>query len=157
MAVMNKKGKKDTPSISTSSLPDIIYMLLFFFMVTTVMREVELKVKVNVPEASEIQKLEKKSLISFIYIGPPTDKLQEKFGDASRIQLNDNFSSLDEVVDFIAAERDKLSESDRNLMTVSLKADRTTRMGIVSDLKTQLRRANALKLSYTAQPPKMDF
>ena len=148
---MKKKGDKSTPTISTSSLPDIIYMLLFFFMVTTVMREVTLYVQVRLPEASEVQKLEKKTLISFIYIGPPTEQMAKKFGDSPRIQLNDSYSTVDQVVDFVAAERDKLSEADRNQMTISLKSDRNVRMGIVTDLKQQLRRANALKLSYTAQ------
>ena len=151
MAVMKKKGDKQTPTISTSSLPDIIYMLLFFFMVTTVMREMTLYVQVRLPEASEVQKLEKKTLISFIYIGPPTEQMQKKWGDSPRIQLNDSFSTVDQVVDFVAAERDKLSEADRNQMTISMKSDRNVRMGIIVDLKQQLRRANALKLSYTAQ------
>ncbi len=155
MAVMKKKGNKDTPTISTSSLPDIIYMLLFFFMVTTVMREVTLQVLVGLPVASEVQKLEKKSLISFIYVGPPTVALQKQFGDSPRIQLNDSFSKLGQVIDFVAAERDKLSESDSNQMTVSLKADKNVRMGIITDIKQELRRANALKLSYTAYKHKV--
>ncbi|MEG1634540.1 MAG: biopolymer transporter ExbD, partial [Rikenellaceae bacterium] len=77
---MKKKGNNEVPTLGTSSLPDIIYMLLFYFMVTTVMREVELKVQVRLPEASEIQKLENKSLISFIYVGPPTRQMQTKWG-----------------------------------------------------------------------------
>lgn len=149
MAVIRKKEKRVPPAISTSSLPDIIYMLLFFFMVTTEMREVTLYVQVQLPAASEVQKLEKKSLISFIYVGPPTKMMQAKFGDSPRIQLNGSYQAVESVVDFIAAERDKLSEADRNQMTVSLKSDKGVRMGIINDLKQQLRRANALKLSYT--------
>ncbi len=151
MAVMKKKGNKSVPAVSTSSLPDIIYMLLFFFMVTTVMREVELQVQIRLPEATEIQKLEKKSLVSYIYVGPPTRAMAAKWGDSPRIQLNGAYKRAAEITDFIAAERDKLSESDRNAMTVSLKADRNIRMGIISDIKQELRKANALKLSYTAQ------
>lgn len=151
MAVMKKKGNKEVPALGTSSLPDIIYMLLFFFMVTTVMREVELKVQVRLPEATEIQKLEKKSLISFIYVGPPTRQMQTKWGDSPRIQLNGSYQLPAQITDFIAAERDKLSEADRNAMTVSLKSDRNVRMGIIVDIKQELRKANALKLSYTAQ------
>ncbi|MFI3322415.1 MAG: biopolymer transporter ExbD [Rikenellaceae bacterium] len=148
---MKKKGNKSVPAVSTSSLPDIIYMLLFFFMVTTVMREVELQVQIKLPEATEIQKLEKKSLVSYIYVGPPTKQLAAKWGDSPRIQLNGAYKQAAEITDFIAAERDKLSESDRNAMTVSLKADRSIRMGIITDIKQELRKANALKLSYTAQ------
>ena len=69
MAVMQKKGKKELPAISTSSLPDVIYMILFFFMVSTSMRDQELLVRYKLPEATEVQKLEKKSLVSYIHIG----------------------------------------------------------------------------------------
>lgn len=151
MAVMKKKGGKSLPPVSTASLPDIVFMLLFFFMVTTTMREVELKVQVRLPEASEIQKLEKKSLVSFIYVGPPSRNLISKMGDRPRIQLNDDFAVLKDILDFVAAERDKLSESDRNAMTISLKVHRDVSMGDVADIKQELRKANALKISYTAQ------
>lgn len=151
MAVMKKKGDKGTPGISTSSLPDIIFMLLFFFMTTTVMRETELKVQVKLPEATEIQKLEKKSLVSYIYIGPPTRAQAAKWGDSPRIQLNDSFKTKEEILDFIAAERDNVSESDRPFLTVNLKVHRDIRMGIVTDVKQELRKANALKISYAAQ------
>ena len=74
MAKFKKKGGKGTPAISTASLPDIIFMLLFFFMVTTTMREATLLVRVVAPQATEVQKLEKKSLVDYIYIGPPLKK-----------------------------------------------------------------------------------
>jgi len=72
---------------------NILAPLLFFFMVTTVMRETTLFVKIRPPEATEVQKLEKKSLVSFIYIGPPTKTAL--YGTEPRIQLNDSFQSLD--------------------------------------------------------------
>ena len=137
--------------ISTASLPDVIFMLLFFFMISTSMREQEVLVSVTAPQATEVQKLEKKSLVSYIYIGQPQPKLRGKFGTASRIQLNDSFSNAKEIGHFIASERDKLSESDRAMMTVSIKADYLTRMGIITDVKQELRKANALKVSYQAQ------
>lgn len=150
MAVMRSKGVKEAPPISTASLPDIIFMILFFFMVTTSMKEVELVVKVQVPEATEIVKLENKSLVSYIYIGPPTEQLQKQFGTAPRIQLNDAFRTASDIGEFVAAERDKMNESDRSKMTVSIKADKNTRMGIITDVKQELRKANALKISYAA-------
>lgn len=151
MAVMKKKGGKGLPPISTASLPDIIFMLLFFFMVTTTMREQELKVGYTLPSASEVQKLEKKSLVSYIHIGKPTRQLQTQWGTASRIQLNDSYKETRDILDFIAAERDKLSENDRASMTVSLKVDVDTNMGVVTDVKQELRRANALRTFYAAQ------
>ena len=150
MAVMKKKGEKGLPPISTASLPDVIFMLLFFFMVTTTMREQELLVKFKLPEGTEVQKLEKKQLASYIYIGPPSQTMAKKFGTAPRIQLNDSYHSALEIGEFIAAEKDKLSEADRAAMTVCIKADDQTRMGIITEVKQELRKANALKVSYAA-------
>lgn len=150
MAVMKKKGDKSVPPVSTASLPDIIFMLLFFFMVTTTMREQELIVRFKLPEATEVQKLEKKSLASYIYIGPPTVQLAAKFGTAPRIQLNDSYHTAAEIGEFIAAEKDKLNESDRAAMTTVLKADHMTRMGIITEVKQELRKANAMKISYAS-------
>ena len=150
MAVIKKKGSKETPAISTSSLPDVIFMLIFFFMVSTQMREQELLVRYRLPAATEIQKLEKKSLVSFIHIGPPSIAMQAKFGNAPKVPLNDSYRTTKDILDFIASERDKLNEADRNAMTVCIKADDQTRMGIITDVKQELRRANALKISYAA-------
>ncbi len=147
---MKKKGGKGLPPISTASLPDVIFMILFFFMVSTTMREQELLVSYKLPGATEVQKLEKKSLVSYIHVGKPTPAMQGKFGTAPRIQLNDSYSTVRDILDFVAAERDKLNEMDRAAMTICLKADAATKMGIVTDVKQELRRANALKLSYAA-------
>lgn len=145
-----KKKKTEMPAISTASLPDVVFMLLFFFMVSTTMREVEMKVDASTPKASEVQKLEKKSLVSYIYVGPPSAQFRARYGTAPRIQLNDNFATVALIGEFVAAERDKLDERDRPEMTVSIKANAKTKMGIITDIKQALRRANALKISYTA-------
>ena len=147
---MKKKGNNELPAISTSSLPDVIYMILFFFMVSTTMRDQELLVRYKLPEATEVQKLEKKSLVSFIHIGQPTVSMQAKFGTAPRIQLNDSYRTTKDILDFVAGERDKLSEVDRAQMTICIKADESTKMGIITDVKQELRRANALKVSYAS-------
>jgi biopolymer transport protein ExbD len=150
MAVIRKKEKKEIGQISTTSLPDIVFMILFFFMVSTSMKETELVVQFKAPEATEIQKLENKSLVSYIYVGPPVESLQAKFGSAPQIQLNNSFSTPQEIGQFIASERDALNEADRNKMTVCLKADRETRMGIITDIKQELRKAEAYKISYAS-------
>ncbi|MFI3264108.1 MAG: biopolymer transporter ExbD [Rikenellaceae bacterium] len=150
MAVIKKKGNKGTPKISSGSLPDIIFMILFFFMVSTTMRDQELLVKTKLPSASEVQKLEKKSLVSYIHVGPPSIAMQAQFGTATRIQLNDSYRTTRDILDYIAAERDNLNELDRSQLTVCLKTDENTKMGIVSDIKQELRRASALKVSYAA-------
>ncbi|MCD6091757.1 MAG: biopolymer transporter ExbD [Bacteroidales bacterium] len=148
MSRFRKKGGKETPAISTASLPDIIFMILFFFMVSTTMRETELLVKVSAPSAKEIQKLEKKALVSFIYIGEP---VQSKLGTNTRIQLNDAFGSVDAIPEFIAKEREARDEADRKFLTTSLKVDRDTKMGIVDDIKQKLRRVGAFKVNYSVQ------
>lgn len=148
-----KKGK-GSPGINTSSLPDIIFMLLFFFMVTTVMREVTVMVKQNMPSASEVQKLERKSLVSFIYIGEP--KESKKYGTNARIQLNDSFANVDDVPLFIAREKESRDEVDRKLLTTSLKVDGDTKMGVVTDVKQELRKSNALKINYSTKKVSAD-
>ena len=153
MAKFEKKGDKKTPGISTASLPDIVFMLLFFFMVSTTLRETEMLVRVQLPEASEVVKLEKKSLVSYIYIGSPARQYQGVFGTDSRIQLNDTFKTLSDIREFISQEREALSEADRSYLTTSLKIDENTRMGIVTDVKQELRKASALKISYSSRRP----
>jgi biopolymer transport protein ExbD len=148
MAIFKRSGKKDMPEIGTSS--DIVFMFLFFFMVTTQMRSTEVKVKVKLPSVTEVAKLERKDLASYIYIGSPNAQYQGQYGTDARIQLNDSFKTVDYIRDFIASEREAMSEADRQLMTVSIKADRDVRMGIVTDVKQELRRCSALKIMYAA-------
>jgi len=149
----NRKGKDEMPKINTSSMPDVIFMMLFFFMCVTSMRTTDKMVDVKVPEATEIAKLERKDLTSYIYVGAPTRPLQALYGTDSRIQLNDSFKSVNDIRDFVASEREKMSEADRQFMTVSFKVDRDVRMGIVSDIKQELRRSSALKINYSATRP----
>lgn len=151
MSKFGNNEKKSMPALTTSSLSDIVFMLLFFFMVTTSMRETENKVVVKLPEASEVAKLERKDLTSYINIGPPVKHLQAQYGTDARIQLNDSFKTVDEIRDFIAAERDAMSEADRQFMTVSIKADENVRMGTITDVKQELRRCSALKIMYAAR------
>jgi len=143
-----KKNNATSEDIPTSALPDIIFMLLFFFMVTTVLREQEVLLKNSLPDATQLQKLEKKSLISHLYLGEPKDV--EKYGTASRIQADDVLIKPREVIQFISQKRDKLPEVEKNKMIVSLKVDEETDMGIVIDVRQQLRKANALKVNYAS-------
>ena len=150
MGKFNKSGKKGMPELNTSSLPDLIFTMLFFFMIVTTMREVTLKVLFQTPAATELEKLEKKSLVTFIYIGKPTQELQAKMGAETRIQLNDRFAAVSEVQDYIYQERELMNESDQPFMQVSIKADKDTKMGIITDVKQALRQSYALNISYSA-------
>lgn len=136
------------PELNTASMPDLVFAILFFFMVTTTMRSETLMVKVTLPKATEIQKLEKKSLVTYINIGPP---LEAKFGTGTQMQLNDKFAEVEDIQDYIAQEKASMNEADQQLMTVSIKADEDTRMRYISDVKQALRKAYALKISYSAR------
>ncbi len=149
MGRFKKEGKKETPAINTGSMSDIIFMFLFFFMVITKMRENTLFVRVTPPQATEIQKLEKKSLVSSIYIGVPMKAAQ--FGTEARIQLNDQFGEPSDIQEFIEKERLSKIESDRPFLTTSIKVDQEVKMGIVTDVKQELRKANAFKISYATR------
>jgi biopolymer transport protein ExbD len=138
-------------AISTASLPDIVFMLLFFFMVATVLRTEDEKVRVIRPEASELYKIEKKHLIRYVNIGPPMDR---RYGTEPLVQLNDQFSSAAVIQDWIVKERKTLAESEQSKMWVSLKVDKDTKMGVVTSVKQELRKASALKVLYSASSRK---
>lgn len=148
MSKFKKKKSGDLPAISTASLPDIVFMLLFFFMVVTVMRDTSIKVKNTLPYADQVEKLEKKDLIMYIYAGEPSDRYQSVAGSEARVQLNDKFASLKDIKQFIFEERQNAREELRQALIVGLKVDKDTNMGLVSDIKTECREAEALKITY---------
>ena len=148
MSKFKKKESKGSQTINTSSLPDIVFMLLFFFMVATKMRDNEMKVRTAVPKASEVEKMERKSWVNFIFVGPPLKT--EIYGETPRIQLNDKISSVEDVQEFITLEREKVTEAEIPFLTTAIKADKEAKMGIIQDIKQELRKINALKLSYIA-------
>jgi biopolymer transport protein ExbD len=151
MSKFQKKRGKSSPAISTASLPDIVFMLLFFFMVVTVLRDSELKVAVVTPQATELTKLEKKSLVNFMFVGKPVLKYRPTYGTKPRLQLGDKFSDFDEIPLFLEKHKSKLREKERDQITTSLKVDGDVTMGIVTDIKIALRKAGQLKVNYSAK------
>jgi len=152
MAKFKKKNKAST-AISVASLPDIVFMLLFFFMVTTVMREQDILVEQRLPQATQLQKLQKKTLISFLYIGEPRNRAL--YGTEPRIQANDALITPNDIVLWVNQEKDALSEAERDMITISLKVDREVKMGPVSDVQFELREADARRVLY-ASTQKLD-
>ena len=148
MAGFKKKESREMPEMNTSSLPDLIFTILFFFMIVTTMREVTLKVKMTIPQGTELEKLEKKSAVSYIYVGPPTDALRAQMGSSTRIQLNDRYAEPREVMDFVAQERQGMANHAEQV--ISIKADSKTQMGIITDIKEVLRKSWALRINYSA-------
>ncbi len=149
MSKFAKKKDGDIPAVSTASLPDIVFMLLFFFMTVTVMKDSSLKVENVLPNASEVKKLEKKDRVIYIYVGKPTREYEKVFGTEPKIQLNDKFASPSEVGDYILMERAKKAQELQNVLTTALKVDKNANMGLISDIKLELRKVNALKVNYT--------
>lgn len=149
MAKFAKKKEGDLPAVSTASLPDIVFMLLFFFMTVTTMKDSSLLVENTLPNASEIKKLEKKDRVIYIYVGKPTQEYQKVFGTEPKIQLNDKFANVSEVGTFILAERAKKPQELQNVLTTALKVDKNANMGLITDIKQELRKVNALKVNYT--------
>lgn len=150
MAKFNKKkGSGDVPAVSTASLPDIVFMLLFFFMTVTTMKDSSLMVDNTLPNATETKKLEKKDRVIYIYVGKPTSQYQKTFGTEPKIQLNDKFADVSEIGSFILQERAKKPQELQNVLTTALKVDKYANMGLISDIKQELRKVNALKVNYT--------
>lgn len=150
MSKFSKKKGGDVPAISTASLPDIVFMLLFFFMVATVMREDELSVENQLPMANQVEKLEDRNKLVYIYIGKPTAANQKRFGNNAVVQLGDKISPSERVFDYVNTKRNAMAEDIQDQMMVSLKVDGEATVGVLTDVKEQLRRANALKINYTA-------
>lgn len=145
-----RRRRHEVPGLNTASLPDLIFTVLFFFMIVTHMQKVAVKVQYRTPQGTELTRLTKKSAVTYIYIGRPTPSLQRAAGQETRIQLNDKFASPQDVADYVVAERDRMSPEDQQQMTVSIRADRDTRMSVIADVKQALRQAKALRISYSA-------
>ena len=144
---MFNRRRYEVPGLNTASLPDLIFSVLFFFMIVTHMQKVAVKVQFRTPQGTELTRLTKKTAVTYIYIGKPEGNLQKTLGTATRIQLNDKFGNLDDVVDYISAERERMSPEDQQQMTVSVKADRTTKMSIIDNVKQALRKAKAYRIN----------
>ena len=143
---MFKRKDHSVPGLNTASLPELIFTVLFFFMIVTHMKENQMKVKYQVPQGTKLERLAKKSTVSHIYIGKPY-----KGGGDNAVQVNDKIVDAADVEDFIAAERKRMAPDDAKNMTVSIKADKKADMGVVTDVKQSLRRANALKILYSGK------
>jgi biopolymer transport protein ExbD len=142
-----KKKAEVKQEIPTSSMPDVVFMLLFFFMVTTEMRKSSIEVKQVIPKAAQLRKLERKTLVANLYIGQPT---KPEYGTEEKIQANDAFIGTGDIIRWVNQEKSALIESEREQLTVSIKGDKDAKRGIIADVETELRKGNARKVLYTA-------
>ena len=152
MQRMFHRRDHEVPALNTSSLPDLIFTVLFFFMIVTHMRDVELKVRYDVPQGTELQKLGHKSAVSYIYVGRnrAANSGQPGENDEMQIQLNDKIATVDDIKAYLEQERARMTAEDQARMTVSIKADRETPMGQIADIKHALQQSFALKINYSA-------
>ena len=140
---------RSVPALNMAAMPDLIFTVLFFFMIVTHMRDVKPMVRYQVPQGTELEKTRQSGIV-YLFIGKPVDAKGDVVGDESRIQLNDRYVSLTDLPYAIADERTKMSESDRENMVVSIRADRDTEMGLINDIKQVLRNSGALHINYSA-------
>ena len=145
-----RRRNHEVPGLNLASMPDLIFTVLFFFMIVTHMRQTELKVRYVVPQGTELEKTGHKGSVVYLYIGRPVDAQGKVTGDEERVQINDRYVTVDEIPTAIAEARDKMSSEDRMHMIVSIHADKGTDMGLVSDVKQALRQAGALRINYSA-------
>jgi biopolymer transport protein ExbD len=149
-----KKKTQVKQDIPTSSMPDVVFMLLFFFMVTTELRKTAIDVQQRIPEATQLRKLMRKTLVTNLYIGEP--RKTEQFGKEPKIQVDDVFIEPKDIIHWVNQQRDLLAENERDQLTVAMKVDNEAKRGIIADVESELRLANARKILYTTMAKKED-
>lgn len=149
MSKFKKKKSGGTPGISTASLPDIVFMLLFFFMTATTMKDSDLKIENTLPKADQTAKLHKKEYVMYIYAGKPSERYRASLGGSDRIQLSDKICTVNDIKNFVISERASRNSEAEKYLTASLKIDKEVKMGLVQDIKQELRKVDQLKVNYT--------
>ena len=138
------------PGLNLAAMPDLIFTVLFFFMIVTHMRDVKPMVRYEVPQGTELEKTVRKSSVVYLFIGKPVDAQGRVVDGETRIQLNNRYVTIDQIAREIDQERARMSEDDRQHLVVSIRADRDTEMGVINDVKQALRKAGALNINYSA-------
>ena len=151
MAKFTKRSSGETPAISTASLPDIVFMLLFFFMVVTVLRDDNLMVRNTLPKADQVEKLKKDRSV-YIYAGRPSDRYVEQYGTEGKIQIGDKFTDISNLKFALTEARARLLPELQDRIMIALKVDEETNTGLVTDIKQELRELNMLKIIYVTSP-----
>ncbi len=151
MSKFTKKKSNELPPVNTAALPDIVFMLLFFFMVATVMRETNLLVEQNLPKADQVEKLKKDRSV-FIFAGKPSEQYKDKYGNEGRVQIGDKYTDISKIGMALSEARGKLIPELQNKVVVALKVDDDTNTGLVTDIKEELRELNMVRIIYITTP-----
>jgi biopolymer transport protein ExbD len=172
--IRRNRRLREVPMLNTASLPDLIFTVLFFFMIVTHMRTTTSKVQYALPQGTELKRLVKKSAVTYIYIGrampettretssaaspntssavlPNTSSASSMDVSAYKVQLNNRVGSIDEVASFVANEKKRMNPDDQVKMTVSIKADRSTPMYVINAVKRAVRAGGATRINYSAE------
>ena len=166
-----RRRERKMPGLNTAALPDLIFTVLFFFMIVTHMRDVELLVHYDVPQGTEVQKAAHKSAVTYIYVGRPATLTSHPSSPTSHpspltshpspltphlnkdtfcIQLNNRIATVADIRAYVEEERERMSSEDRSRMVVSIKADRDVPMKLIAEIKQALQRSFALRINYAA-------
>lgn len=140
----------EIPALNTASMPDLIFSILFFFMLVVHMRKTNVHVKYQVPMATEVSRMYNNSNIQYVYIGRPINNLGEIVGDNIVVQLNDHITTIPKIKNYLVELSNALPPEQRKQLSISIKADRNVDMGTIIDLKQSLREANVLNVNFTA-------
>lgn len=164
--IRRNRRLREVPMLNTASLPDLIFTVLFFFMIVTHMRTTTSKVKYALPQGTELKRLAKKSAVTYIYIGrampettretstvvsPNTSSASSMDVSAYKVQLNNRVGTIGEVASFVANEKKRMNPDDQVKMTVSIKADRSTPMYVINAVKRAVRAGGATRINYSAE------
>jgi biopolymer transport protein ExbD len=140
-----KKKTKTSQDIPTAALPDIIFILLFFFMVATKERPKEPQIKLRAPKLTQLEKTGKEPDEYLVFfIGKPKNAA---FGKEPKIFIDDAMISVNEISSIIMARRIALKER-ANLLKARIKSDRGVKLGVIIDIKQELRKEGVFRVEY---------
>lgn len=147
MGRFNHGGRRQIPTLNTAALPDLIFTLLFFFMIVTTMRKDPVGIEVELPQAGQVEEF-RRVQETVVYIGRPSVVRQGQNGDTVCIQVEGRLLSPVQLEASLRRKMESLSVAERAEAVVSLKVDKQTPMGVVADVKEALRKAGALRVRY---------
>ena len=136
-SMIPRRSSHELPGLNLASMPDLIFTVLFFFMIVTHMRDVAKQVRYEVPAGTEVRKMEQKTAVINLYLGE------------GGIQIDNDLVTLQGIVPYINQVRQGLSPENQERLTISLKADKKTPMGLIADVKRELQKAYAVKVNYS--------
>ena len=149
MSPIKRNNPARLPAISTASLPDIVFILLFFFMTVTTIKNQNLLVENQLPMANEVDKLDKTDRIIEIFVGPVSSNSNKVDNTPIKIQIEDRLVAINEVGYYSLKALGAMPEHLQRSAMVSIKADNKVKMGVITDLKKELQKVNLLKINYT--------